>query len=69
MREEIEMYLLQALNMALQINGETSYTNSFTVKVIDDGFFFIPRLPSTYVIDDGYVRLMPAKGRGKKPHN
>lgn len=26
MREEIEMYLLQALNMALQINGETSYT-------------------------------------------
>lgn len=52
MREEIEMYLLQALNMALQINGETSYTNSFTVKVIDDGFFFIPRLPSTYVIDD-----------------
>lgn len=52
MREEIEMYLLQALNMALQINGETSYTNSFTVKVVDDGFFFIPRLPSTYVIDD-----------------
>ena len=52
MREEIEMYLLQALNMALQINGETSYTNSFTVKVIDEGFFFIPRLPSTYVIDD-----------------
>ena len=52
MREEIETYLLQALNMALQINGETSYTNSFSVKVIDDGFFFIPRLPSTYVIDD-----------------
>lgn len=52
MREEIETYILQALNMALQINGETSYTNSFTVKVVDDGFFFIPRLPSTYVIDD-----------------
>ena len=52
MREEIEMYLLQALNMALQINGETSYTNSFKLKVVDEGFFFIPRLPSTYVIDD-----------------
>lgn len=52
MREEIEMYLLQALNMALQINGETSYTNSFNVKVIDKGFFFIPRLPATYIIDN-----------------
>ena len=52
MREEIETYLLQALNMALQINGETSYTNSFSVKVIDEGFLFIPRLPSTYIIDN-----------------
>lgn len=52
MRSEIENYLLQALNMALQINGETSYTNSFTVKVEDEGFFFIPRLPASYVIDD-----------------
>lgn len=38
-RSEIEKYLLQALNMALQINGETSYTNSFGVKVVNDGFF------------------------------
>lgn len=51
-RSEIEKYLLQALNMALQINGETSYTNSFGVKVVNDGFFFIPRLPASYVIDD-----------------
>ena len=51
-RSEIENYLLQALNMALQINGETSYTNSFGVKVVDEGFFFIPRLPASYVVDD-----------------
>ena len=51
-RSEIENYLLQELNMALQINGETSYTNSFGVKVVDEGFFFIPRLPASYIIDD-----------------
>ncbi len=49
---EVENYLLQALNMALQINGETSYTNSFGIKVVDEGFFFVPRLPASYVIDD-----------------
>lgn len=52
MKHDIENYLLQALNMALQINGETSYTNSFNVKVIDDGFFFIPRIPASYIVDD-----------------
>lgn len=52
-KSELESYLLQALNMALQINGETSYTNSFDVRVADEGFFFIPRLPASYVVDDG----------------
>lgn len=53
-RRQLEQYLLQSLNMALgsQIQGETSYTNSFDVKVEDDGFLFIPRLPSGYIIDD-----------------
>ncbi|WP_374286582.1 cell division protein FtsK [Lactococcus sp.] len=52
--KECEQYLLQCLNMALgsQIEGETSYTNSFDVKVGEHGFLFIPRLPSSYVIDD-----------------
>ncbi|CUL64911.1 cell division protein FtsK [Listeria monocytogenes] len=50
---EIEAYLLQALNMALQIQGETSYTNSFDLKVADEGFYFVPRLPASYVVDDG----------------
>lgn len=52
--KELEQYLLQCLNMALgsQIEGETSYTNSFDVKVGENGFLFIPRLPSSYVIDD-----------------
>ena len=51
-QSELTKYLLQALNMALQILGETSYTNSFDVKVSDEGFFFIPRLPASYVVDD-----------------
>jgi hypothetical protein len=51
-KSELEGYLLQALNMALQINGETSYTNSFDVRVADEGFYFVPRLPASYVVDD-----------------
>ena len=45
---ELEQYLLQSLNMALgsMIQGETSYTNSFTCKVTEEGFYFLPRLPS-----------------------
>ncbi|HGF1450073.1 TPA: DUF87 domain-containing protein [Streptococcus suis] len=51
---ELEQYLLQSLNMALGslIQGETSYTNSFTCEVVEEGFIFIPRLPASYIIDD-----------------
>lgn len=49
---ELKGYLLQALNMAMQINGETSYVNSYDVKVSDEEFFFIPRLLVSYVVDD-----------------
>ena len=34
------------------MQGETSYTNSFDIKILQDGFMFIPRLPSGYIIDD-----------------
>lgn len=51
-KQELEAYLLQSLNMALQINGETSYTNSFDVQVKDEGFLFIPRLPASYIVDN-----------------
>lgn len=51
-KKELEAYLLQSLNMALQINGETSYTNSFDVQVQDEGFLFIPRLPASYIVDN-----------------
>lgn len=51
---QLALYILQSLNMALgaQMQGETSYTNSFDVKVEDEGFYFIPRLPAGYIIDD-----------------
>ena len=50
----LNQYLLQSLNMGLSsiIQGETSYTNSFDCKVSDEGFYFIPRLPAGYIIDD-----------------
>ena len=51
---EIAQYLLQALNMGLGsiMQGESSYTNSFHINIMNDGFLFIPRLPSGYIIDD-----------------
>lgn len=51
---QIEQYLLQSLNMALGslIQGETSYSNSFSIKVHEDGFLFIPRMPASFIIDD-----------------
>ncbi|GAB2021112.1 type IV secretion system DNA-binding domain-containing protein [Pseudolactococcus yaeyamensis] len=52
--KELTQYLLQSLNMGLGalMQGETSYTNSFDIKVMPDGFLFIPRLPAGYIIDD-----------------
>lgn len=52
-KQSLESYLTQSLNMALasQIQGETSYTNSFNIKVEDEGFLFIPRLPAGYIVD------------------
>lgn len=52
--QQLERYLLQSLNMALGsfMQGETSYTNSFDCKVSEEGFFFLPRLPASYIIDD-----------------
>lgn len=54
MSKNIGPYLLQSLNMALGsiIQGETSYTNSFDIQVLTDGFLFIPRLPASYIIDN-----------------
>ena len=51
-QKELEQYLLQSLNMALGsvLQGETSYTNSFDISVKENGFIFIPRLPSGFVI-------------------
>lgn len=53
-KQELERYLLQSLNMALssKANGESSYTNSFTIKVLDNGFQFIPNMPAGFIVDD-----------------
>lgn len=51
-KEEFEKYLNQALNMALSIKGESTYTNSFFIEVEEKGFLFVPRTPAGYLIDD-----------------
>lgn len=51
--KELEQYLLQSLNMALgsMMQGETSYTNSFTCKVTEEGFtFFLACLQATLLM-------------------
>lgn len=50
--EELERYLLQSLNMALNVDGETSYCNAFALEAKAEGFYFIPRLPAGYLIDN-----------------
>lgn len=51
---ELEQYLLQSLDMALssQMQGESSYNNSFDCRVKENGFLFLPRLPAGYFVDD-----------------
>lgn len=52
-RYSLEQYILRNLNNALDINNESSYLNSFTIKVLsnDTGFLFIPNLPVSYSLD------------------
>lgn len=52
--KELTQYLLQSLNMGLGalMPGENSYSNSFDIKIFPNGFQFIPRMPSAYIIDD-----------------
>ncbi|WP_307976746.1 cell division protein FtsK [uncultured Streptococcus sp.] len=51
--EELEKFLTTNLNNTLSINGETSYTNSFSIRLVegDKGFLFIPNLPVSYALD------------------
>jgi type II secretory pathway predicted ATPase ExeA len=49
---ELKQYLTRCLNLALGIEGETTYTNSFEIAIKADGFIFIPRFPAGYVLDE-----------------
>lgn len=48
--DEISIYLESCLNGALNLNGETTLTNSFKIKFTEHYFDFIPYLPSSYVV-------------------
>ncbi|MGM9884421.1 cell division protein FtsK [Streptococcus hyointestinalis] len=52
-QEALERFLTNNLNNTLSLNGETSYTNSFSIKLLeeDKGFLFIPNLPVSYALD------------------
>ncbi|HEL0222784.1 TPA: cell division protein FtsK [Streptococcus equi subsp. zooepidemicus] len=52
-RYTLAQFILRNLNNALDINDESSYLNSFEIKVLsnDSGFLFIPNLPVSYAID------------------
>lgn len=51
-RYSLAQFILRNLNNALDINDESSYLNSFDIKVLsnDSGMLFIPNLPVSYPI-------------------
>ncbi|CAM3210255.1 DUF87 domain-containing protein [Streptococcus pluranimalium] len=52
-RYTLAQFILRNLNNALDINDESSYLNSFDIKVLsnDSGMLFIPNLPVSYPIN------------------
>ena len=52
-RYRLEQFLLRNINNALDINNESSYLNSFEIRVLsnDTGFLFVFNLPVSYSID------------------
>lgn len=47
----IETYLESCLNASLDLNGESTLTNSFKIHMTEHYFDFIPYLPATYVLN------------------
>ena len=55
---QLKQYLTRCLNMALGVEGETTYTNSFDILIEENGFIFVPRMPAGFVLDDSlYQRI------------
>lgn len=50
-KTNISKFLLQSLNMALRLENETSYSNSFDIEVTTEGFYWIPRVPCSFIIN------------------
>lgn len=58
--EETINYINQSLDMGLSSsmpNGENSYNNSFTTRLVKGGVLIIPRMPAGYLIDDNFYQL------------
>lgn len=58
---QLEKYITSTIDMALGQDGETSFNNSFQIKVTKDGFYYIPNMPAGYAIDNAlYQRIFGA---------
>lgn len=52
-RKDLEAYITSCLNTGLDLNsGESSFNNSFKVRVTEDGVHFIPYFPAGYRVDN-----------------
>jgi len=59
-KDQLINYITQSVDMALgsDMQGETSYTNSFSIDLDKGGVKFIPRMPAGYLIDNNlYQRI------------
>ena len=56
--DELKKYITQSIDMALgsDMQGESSYTNSFSIELDKGGIKFIPRMPAGYLIDDNFYQ-------------
>ena len=56
--DELKRYITQSIDMALgsDMQGESSYTNSFSIDLDKGGIKFIPRMPAGYLIDDNFYQ-------------
>ncbi|MDT2828289.1 type IV secretion system DNA-binding domain-containing protein [Enterococcus viikkiensis] len=60
---EIKNFLNLSLNLGLGLEGVSTYTKSFDVEIFEDGFIFIPSVPSTFLLNNElYNRIYQLSG-------
>lgn len=49
---EVKNFLNPSLNLGLGLEGVSTYTKSFDIEIYEDGFVFIPSVPSTFLLNN-----------------